>query len=180
MSSENPYPSIQIDTNGVEHHSNLHTDNDEAYGGLAFSTDNIPQNLSPPNDNFPYQYHNNNNISRTSQSSDESCLTSKDNLFRNFTSTNKSLPSPPKNYSTYPQTTDLRPSRDMDIEELDDSPPKPMKKGFFRNKKKAYCLICCGVTILIAIIMIPLIIFVIAPSIAQGAVTESKLAFSSV
>ncbi|CAG8502640.1 14080_t:CDS:2 [Funneliformis caledonium] len=62
-----------------------------------------------------------------------------------------SLPSPPKNYSTYPQTTELTPSRDLDLE-VD----KPRDKGFLR------------------------FLYVIAPSIAQGAVTGSKLAFSSV
>jgi len=60
------------------------------------------------------------------------------------------------------------------------------KKRFFRNfrnvrnRRKTCCFICCGVTILLAIIFILLAIFVIAPSIAQGAVTGSKLAFSSV
>ncbi|CAG8491085.1 2593_t:CDS:2 [Paraglomus occultum] len=52
-------------------------------------------------------------------------------------------------------------------------------RSFFRNRRKACCFVCCGVTIIIAAILIPLAIYVIAPAIAQGAVTGSKLEFSS-
>ncbi|CAI2185331.1 8211_t:CDS:2 [Funneliformis geosporum] len=170
--------SPQINTNGVERHSpplppspvNKPNTDDNAYGGM----DDIPpshQNNPSPYYTYPYNYPDKN----ASQSSEDSS-SSKDNLFRNFSLTNKSLPSPPKNYSTYPQTTELNPSRDLDLE-VD----KSEERGFFRfrNKKRAYCLICCGITFIIAAIMIPLIIFVVVPSVAQNAVTGSELAFSS-
>ncbi|RGB35271.1 hypothetical protein C1646_123339 [Rhizophagus diaphanus] len=187
MSLEQPLPKIGTNNtnNGVERHSpplinKSNIDDDEKYRGLAYSSDNISpshqNDLSPPTNNNPYPYniYKNNNISSTSQSSQDSAK-SNDNLFRDF----NSLPSPPKNYHTYPQTTELHPSRDLDSEEINRNPAEPAKKGFFRNKKKAYCCICCGLIILIIVIMIPITLKVIAPSIAQGAVTGSKLSFSS-
>jgi hypothetical protein len=191
MSSEQPLPEIGTNytnntNNGVERHSqpSLNKSNiyEEKYRGLAYNTDNTDNispyqnDLSPPTNNNPYPYnlYKNNNISSTSQSSQDSAK-SNDNLFRDF----NSFPSPPKNYHTYPQTTELHPSRDLDSEEINKNPAEPQKKGFFRNKKRTYCCICCGLIILIIIIMIPIAVKVIAPSIAQGAVTGSKLSFSS-
>lgn len=189
MSLEQPHPKIGTNNtnntnNGVERHSppllnKSNIDDDEKYRGLAYSSDKISpsyqNDLSPPTNNNPYPYiYKNNNTSSTSQSSQDSAK-SNDNLFPDF----NSLPSPPKNYHTYPQTTELHPSRDLDSEEINRNPAEPAKKGFFRNKKKAYCCICCGLIILIIIIMIPITLKVIAPAIAQGAVTGSKLSFSS-
>ncbi|GBC00089.1 hypothetical protein RclHR1_03740013 [Rhizophagus clarus] len=160
MSLEQPLPT----NNGVERHSNI---DDTSY----------QNNLPPPinNNQYPYNLYKNNNISSTSQSSQDSAK-SNENLFRDL---NNSLPSPPKNYHTYPQTTKLHPSRDLDSEEINRNPVEPEKKGFFRNKKRVYGCICCGLIILIIIIMIPITIKIIAPSIAQGAVAGSKLSFSS-
>src|SRR5437764_1009767 len=107
--------SLQIGTNdGVERHlppppvTKSNTD-DETYRDSTDSISSLQNDLSPPPNNNPYNPYNpynNNNISRTSQNSEDSAR-SNDNLFRDFKSTDKSLPSPPKNYNTYPQTTEL-------------------------------------------------------------------------
>ncbi|RIA99313.1 hypothetical protein C1645_705566 [Glomus cerebriforme] len=164
--------------NDVERHSpplsippvnKSNIDNEAYHDNISPSQQN---DLSHFNNNDPYLYRNN-NASRISQSSDDSAR-SNDNLFRDF----NSFPTPPKNYQTYPQTTELHPSRDLDSEEINSNPAEQRKKSFFRNKKKS-CAICCGIIILIIIIIIPITIKVIAPSIAQGAVTGSKLSFSN-
>ncbi|CAG8457951.1 85_t:CDS:2 [Ambispora gerdemannii] len=116
--------------------------------------------------------------------SSRTSLDSNDQLFSGFSADNAASP----NYgSTNKVATDNpksepRISRDdhefMNVGEED--PKKDTKiKGFLKNRKKACCFLCCGVSIIIAAIMIPVAIFVIAPAIAQGAVTGSKLSFSS-
>ncbi|CAG8773249.1 11493_t:CDS:2, partial [Racocetra fulgida] len=50
---------------------------------------------------------------------------------------------------------------------------------FFQKRKKVFCL-CCGVIALIILIMIPIFLFVIAPSVARNVVAESKISFNDV
>src|SRR5256885_74824 len=133
MSLEKPlYSSSQFGTNdGVERHP------------PPIITAGDDDNTSPSYQNSlsPYPYSNNNS-SRISQNSEISA-TSNDNLFRDFSSKS---PSPPKNYNTYPQTTELHPSRDLDSEGLENTHNSPLKKRLFRNRKRIG-LICCGIAV---------------------------------
>ncbi|CAG8461855.1 16709_t:CDS:2 [Acaulospora colombiana] len=49
-----------------------------------------------------------------------------------------------------------------------------------RLGKRKFCCICCGIFVLISIVMIPIAIFVIAPAIAQNVVNGSQLQFDNV
>src|SRR5581483_11222853 len=138
--------SLPIGTNdGVERQlpplptSTTATDDEEDYDNSTLPHQN---NFSNPSNNNPYNPYN--NMSKTSQNSDDSAR-SNDNLFRNFKSTDNYLPT--QNYNTYPQTTELHPSRDIDSEELNTSPPNTIKQKFFRNKKRKCLSICCLIVI---------------------------------
>ncbi|CAG8529027.1 4934_t:CDS:2 [Ambispora leptoticha] len=116
--------------------------------------------------------------------SSRTSLDSNDQLFSGFSADNTASPyyGSINKVATSDPKSDPQISRDtQEFMNIGDDPQKKDKnlKGFLKNKKKACCFLCCGISIIIAAIMIPVAVFVIAPAIAQGAVTGSKLHFSS-
>ncbi|CAG8567285.1 5080_t:CDS:2 [Paraglomus brasilianum] len=146
---------IRQSNNFPEMYPTEHTDNDnsDAYSGVVATN--------------PY----NNDNARFSTST--SSLDSNDRLYP-FPDT----PSASTN-ALNTQPPGSKPGDDSDEQLADLNTDGKQPRSFFRNRRKACCFICCGVVVIIAAILIPLAIYVIAPAIAQGAVTGSKLQFSS-
>ena len=53
------------------------------------------------------------------------------------------------------------------------------KPSFWANKKRTYCILCCGVTAVLFAVMIPVILFVAVPAFAQGSIDGSEMVFDS-
>ncbi|KAG9304814.1 hypothetical protein G9A89_016844 [Geosiphon pyriformis] len=148
--------------------------NDSAYSGIlnGLPNNNSSSIVSPR----PYYNPNSSNTSsRTSLDSNHELFADvNENGLPNYGSTAYNINRNTTDSNVQQKTT----GQNGDFLDIGDDKPK-YGKGFLRNRKKACCLICCGGFLIILAIMIPVAIFVIAPAIAQGAVTGSKLSFSS-